>query len=364
MRVALVVNASAESPIGDRARQLARLLGGGLEPSFAFRGTGRAGSALRMLVRLRRIRPAVIYVFDMAVPGVAAASVYKLFSGCPLLIETGDEIHALAKSMGRRGAVALALTAALELWSLAIADGIVTRGLDHAAMLRGMVSGRVDCLPDGVDVDAFEVDPALDLRRRWAPNQELVVGLVGSLTWNRRMELCYGWDLVEALALLKTRAVRGVIIGDGDGRPSLERRCKELGVADAITFEGRVEFEQLPRYLSALDVCLSTQTNDEVGRARTTGKLPVYMAAGKFILATRVGEAARVLPEIMLLEFEGSHDPRYPERLAERIDTVLDERELLRLGEGNRLVARERFDYRRIAPRLENLLYQAGKRRR
>jgi hypothetical protein len=51
-----------------------------------------------------------------------------------------------------------------------------------------------------------------------------------------------------------------------------------------------------------MDICLSTQTNDVVGWVRTTGKLPLYLAAGRYVLASRVGEAARVLPEEMLVD--------------------------------------------------------------
>ena len=57
---------------------------------------------------------------------------------------------------------------------------------------------------------------------------------------------------------------------------------------------------RLEENLGALDVVLSTQSNDVVGQVRTTGKLPLYMANGRFILATDVGEASLVLPDAWL----------------------------------------------------------------
>src|SRR5205807_9538660 len=45
-----------------------------------------------------------------------------------------------------------------------------------------------------------------------------------------------------------------------------------------------------------------------------------YMAAGKYVLASRVGTAAEVLPPYMLLDYHGAWDEKYFERLAAAID--------------------------------------------
>ena len=46
------------------------------------------------------------------------------------------------------------------------------------------------------------------------------------------------------------------------------------------------------------------------------------MAAERFILASRVGEAALLLPEPMLVDFHGAVDADYPARLAQRLREV------------------------------------------
>ena len=103
--------------------------------------------------------------------------------------------------------------------------------------------------------------------------------------------------------------------------------------------------------LTAVDVALSTQTNDTVGRVRTTGKLVQYMAAGRFILASRVGTAAALLPEVMLVDYHGAWDEGYFARVAERVDGLPDRRSLAEQGGGLREVA-ERFAYPRLVPTL------------
>ena len=74
----------------------------------------------------------------------------------------------------------------------------------------------------------------------------------------------------------------------------------------------------------------------------------MYLAAGRYLLATRVGTAVDVLPDEMLLDYHGAWDQSYPARLADAIARV--ERDPARVEKGWAL--RElapRFDYRSIA---------------
>jgi hypothetical protein len=112
-----------------------------------------------------------------------------------------------------------------------------------------------------------------------------------------------------------------------------------------------------------IDVCLSTQTNDVVGQVRTTGKLPLYLAAGRYILASNVGEAARVLEPEMLVPYEGVKDEQYPQKLSERIRTILAHPEMLDRAEDNIALAKKHFDYSLLAERASGVLEAAIKAR-
>jgi hypothetical protein len=94
-------------------------------------------------------------------------------------------------------------------------------------------------------------------------------------------------------------------------------------VETRIRFVGNVPYEHLGRYINLFDVALSTQTNNLVGRVRTTGKLPLYLACGIPVFASRVGAAGDLLPEPMLVDYEDvgldGIDIHYPERLAYKI---------------------------------------------
>jgi glycosyltransferase involved in cell wall biosynthesis len=353
-KVAFLVNGEPGGAIGERARAFADRLGGRYDVRLVYRSRHRVRSLLRFLGSLVRLRPALSYVFDMAYSGVAAAVLYRRLAGNRLVIDTGDAITALARSLGR-GPLGLRLTRWLEDVSLAEADLLVVRGSYHREWLarRGVAA---EVIPDGVDTRTFLPRRADDLRRRYGLEGMLTIGLVGSAVWSERLQLCYGWDLIEVIRLLRDRPVRGVLIGDGSGIPVLKARCREYGIEDRMHFLGRVSFEELPCHLGLIDVCLSTQTDDLVGRVRTTGKLPLYLACGRYVLASRVGEAARLLDDEMLVEYHGTLDPAYPRRLAERLERILEDRSRLDRARPHVELARTTFDYDVLAGKLVGVL--------
>jgi len=354
--VAFLVNGTPTSAVGVRAQAFAARLSNEYDVGLLYRSKHKVRSLVRFFFDLLRIRPRLSYVFDMSYSGALAAALYKLFAQNRLIIETGDVIYELAKSMGTRNRLGLWLTKRLEALSFKVADRIVVRGTRHKERLCAQGLRRVDVIQDGVELDKFKPLDASALRRQYQLYGVLTVGLVGASVWNERWDMGYGWELVEVLRLLKDAPVRGILIGDGSGIPRLKARCRDYGIEDKILFLGHVPHDQLPLYLNLIDVCLSTQTNDLVGQVRTTGKLPLYLATGRYILASNVGEAAWVLDDEMLVEYEGVKDLRYPQKLAERIMTLLDHPEMLKRSMSNVAVAKERFDYSVLAERMANLI--------
>ncbi len=355
-RVVFVVNGEPASAMGVRAQSFARHLGDEFDVRIEYRVGGKLAAAKRFFAFLRAERPAVTYVFDMGYSGVLAAAAHRLLARNRLVIDTGDVIYELARSAGLRGRVGLRLTWLLERFSLWIADAIVVRGTFHKAHLAEEGVHDVTVVQDGVDVAEFRPTDGRRVRGELGLGDTLTVGLVGSSVWSERLQMCYGWELVELVRILHDIPVYGILVGGGSGIERLKRRAEECGVADRIRFLGHVPYEELPEYLAAMDVCLSTQTNDLVGRVRTTGKLPLYLANGRYVLASNVGEASLVLAPEMLVDYEGVKDEQYPEKLARRVAEIAREPERLARAADHTRIARERFDYLVLAARLSELL--------
>jgi glycosyltransferase involved in cell wall biosynthesis len=356
--VAFLVNGSEGSAMGDRARAFADRLCDRFDVHTAYRASNRTAAIVEFVRFLSRVRPALSYVFDMSYSGVVAGAWHRATSGNILVVDTGDVIGALAKSVGNRGPMGLALTRLLEKFGLNVADMIVVRGTYHRELLRR--SGvRCEVIQDGVDLQMFAPQSGTSLRKQLDLEDAITVGIVGSSVWSERLGMCYGWDLVELLHLVDDERLHGIMIGDGSGIERLRERAEKLGVVHRLHFLGRVPFDKLPRHLAAIDVCLSTQTNDLVGAVRTTGKLPLYLAAGRFVLASRVGEAALVLDDDMLVDYAGVVDPTYPHKLAARVTQLLQTPHTLEQRTRSRELAARHFDYDILAARMGTVLDNA-----
>ena len=355
MKIAFIVNGGPGSAMGIRAQSFAERLSGEFEIRILYRSSNKVHAICIIFADVFRFRPALCYVFDMGFSGVLAAGLYRAFSRCRVVVDTGDAIYELARSVASRGTIGLWLTKQLERFAFSISDGLVVRSHPHQELLacQGI---RADAIPDGVDLDQFQPQAEEDLRRALGFDGAVVVGILGSLVWNQRWQTCYGWEVVEVVHRMRGQGVKGLVIGDGTGLERLKARCSALGIEGRVVFAGRVPYEQLPKYLNVMDVCISTQSNDPVGQVRTSGKLPLYLACGRFVLATDVGEAARVLPREMLVRYDGTSDPAYPARLVERMGELFDRPRFLRLPDVSVAIARQHFNYNDLAARVGRII--------
>jgi glycosyltransferase involved in cell wall biosynthesis len=299
-----------------RARQL---FAGRKDTEVLFAGSGTAG-AVRALRAIVRARPRLTYLIDVGISTAVAAPAARLL-GSRVVLDTGDLAFALARSTGSRSYLGLAAVWAGERLLLGLSSHVVVRGTAHLSMLADRPASYA---PDMAPEHARPA-PGDAIRERLGLQGAFVVGLVGSLVRAPRLEISYGWDVIEALPRTSPR-VHALIVGDGDGLPQLRLRARQLGVAERCRFPGYVEPEAIAEWIGAMDAGLSTQSGDAVGAVRTTGKLPLYLACGCPVLASDVGEARRLLgPLGWTIPYSGVVDRGYPVRLAERIQRWADD---------------------------------------
>lgn len=319
MRVVILANGGP----GSFEEQRARILRGPLPERscrILVREPGTLATWRRWRSELEREAPTAIYSINTALPSIPFGLFWARRRGIPFVLDTGDVVFEMARRSGVERIWRWPLLWAGERCAWKGSSVVVVRSTCFQEYLRGLGYPRVEVIRDSFHPGPSPgADAVAALRRSLGLEGFFVLGVMGSLVWSPRLKICYGWDLVEAMALLRDLPVRGLIIGDGNGRERLERKAEALGVLDRIHFTGRIPYDQLPLYLRVMDVGLSTQTNNLPGQVRTTGKVPEYMAAGVFVLASRVGEAARLLPDEMLLDYAGEVDASYPGRIAAKL---------------------------------------------
>ena len=172
----------------------------------------------------------------------------------------------------------------------------------------GIAPEKIIVNPNGVDVKAFrpnvgglEKRADLDLG-----NEELLVGFVGTFgPWHGVLVLA------EAIKLIPANVpVRFLLVGTGALHGEMKKLLASEEETGRVVFCGSVEHDEIPALLDACDVLVSPHVPLE-GGAEFFGsptKLFEYMAMGKGIVASRLGQIAEVLKdgETALLVSPGS----------------------------------------------------------
>jgi hypothetical protein len=118
------------------------------------------------------------------------------------------------------------------------------------------------------------------------PQDAIVFGLVGSLSWSNKYQYCYGAELIRAAGRAKS-APYVLIVGDGSGLPHLKALAGEA-LGKTILLPGRVGRSDVPRYLAAMDIGSLPQSVDGVGGFRYTTKLSEYRDVGLCFMTNEI----------------------------------------------------------------------------
>lgn len=346
--VQFLVNGSRGSAAGVRAERIAAALDG-VAPQIACRPSNGRG-VLTLGRSVRRTRADLVYAMDLGVGPVAAALARR--RNTPFVVDTGDAPADFFRQV-QASRARVAAAEILERVGYGTAARVIVRGPYHVEALKRR-GYPVSLVPDGVDLDVFAPRDVSGLRSRMGLSDVLTVGMQGHFTWYPKLGGGMGCELIRALAYLGPN-VHAILIGSGPGLGQLRALAQSLGVSDKLTVLGQLPYERLPEALSLCDVAVLTQTDDPSSWIRTTGKLPGYLANGRYILASRVGTAADLLPEEMLIDYHGAWDGSYPERLAERLDALARDRTRLTRGLELRALA-EPFSYPVVAAKAAQVI--------
>lgn len=272
---AVVCFATQGSGSGDE-RRIVELLAP-LAPTLLTFDRGAKGRTLiRLLRELRRRRPDLVVMEGTGLTGGMALLLAHRWFGTPYVVSSGDAVApfvAAGHPWLRLGAhvyerLLYACSAGVIGWSPYIVGRAISMGAPRAATAANWSAGT-----------SAEDARATIRRRLGIPEDAVVFGLIGSLNLARRLEWCYGVELVLALRATDRVDLRVLIVGDGSGRSRLE----ELAGADLgrrVLLPGRCAPEEVLDFLAAMDVGSLPQTLDPVGALRYTTKLSEYVAAG------------------------------------------------------------------------------------
>lgn len=276
---------------------------------------------------------------------------YARAAGIPGVLEVNAplvEEQAAYRGLVRRAAAervrdrAFTLAAAIVAVSRAVADHVF-----DCAGPRPLV----EVVENGVDPDRFTP---------WVPPDSpapgtFTVGFVGTLKpWHGLS------TLVEAFGRLASDGApcRLLVVGDGPEGQQLHRQMADRGWSRALLHTGLVDPARVPALLTSLDVAVAPYPRVP-GFYFSPLKVVEYMAAGRAIVATRVGD----LPRLVRHEQNGLLcSPDDPAALAQCLRRLRDDPlARLRLGRAARRGAVARHSWAAAADRILRIVDAAAK---
>ncbi|MCK4307754.1 glycosyltransferase [candidate division WOR-3 bacterium] len=351
-RIYVLVNGAYDSPTGRRARGLfSDNLLHCYYVKIAYREIKHLKTPVKFIFDISAFKPQILYLMKMGYTTGVTGLYFRLFFNAKVILDTGDIVYELMKSLGHN-CIIVSLSALFERLVMRLSCLLVVRGTYYKKFLERKRFTNVVLIQDGVDTKIMCPTNVEKRRKELFLDKVLTVGICGSLVLSKRLNVCYGWEIVELIYILKDKPIVGIIIGDGTGLPYLKQKVKEYGIEKKILFLGTFKYEELPKWLNLIDICVSTQTNDIVGQVRTTAKLVDYLACGRYILATDVGEARLVLPKEMRVEYIDTEDKSYPEKLAKKVIGILENPVLLEKGKNGIDIAKKKFEYKILSKKL------------
>lgn len=294
--------ARAASGVGHRVRLLTAAVGespaqwslpfdiiperpGAAETASEARGLGR-NLGLRATLARRHRQRAFDLIYERYSLWSHAALGFARRRGLPYVLEVNSPL--VVEQSTYRQLARCETARRIERYLFSAASRVVAVSAEVAAYVRahGGDASRVLVAVNGVDLSLYR-----NVTPTGALDERFTVGFLGSLKpW-------HGLDvLVDALADLVSRDGRYHlrVIGDGPERAALLAGIDRRGLARHVTLVGQVAREQVPEHLRDVDVTVAPYPRLD-GFYFSPLKVFEYMAAGRPIVASRIGQIESVL---------------------------------------------------------------------
>lgn len=257
----------------------------------------------------RRRRYGLVEVHSLPDYLVFSALPMKL-AGVPVLLDLHEAMPEFFRSRFPRAAnpISYRLLLLQEKLSIALANEVLTvnEPLAERLIRLGARPERLTVILNSPDLRLF--DPTAHPRRRFMADGKLRIVYTGALTPTYELDVV----LRAVASLARTRPdlrVDATFYGRGDAREHLEALAAELGVADRVSFPGRIPIEEVPGAVAAADIGVAPTRLDPFTQMSLSTKVLEYAAMAKPVVASRLPTVERYFDADTLAVYEpGDHE--------------------------------------------------------
>jgi glycosyltransferase involved in cell wall biosynthesis len=147
---------------------------------------------------------------------------------------------------------------------------------------------------------------------------------------------------------MKRTDIQFGLVGGGTELAAMRKLAEQLGIADYVTFTGRVPDDELLAMLNTADVCVNPDVANDMNDKSTMNKIMEYMALGKPIVQFDLTEG-----RVSAGEASWYARPNDVADLAQKMVSLLaDENQRIHLGAIGRERVERELSWQHDAPRL------------
>jgi glycosyltransferase involved in cell wall biosynthesis len=208
----------------------------------------------------------------------------------------------------------------------------------------GMDTAKVYVVRSGPMLDRLRIFPPIAGLRK---GRKHLIGYVGVMGKQEGIDL-----LLQAarhiIIDMGRRDVHFGLVGGGTSLDQMKVYAQELGIADHVTFTGRVPDKEMLEMLNTADVCVNSDVANELNDKSTMNKIMEYMALGKPIVQFDLTEGRFSAQEASVYARQNDTVD-----MAEKIVELLDDpARRARMGEFGRRRIENELEWRYEAPKL------------
>lgn len=225
---------------------------------------------------------------------------------------------------------------------------VTTKGLGKAS---GVPEEKMVILPNGVDTNLFYLHNRDEMRNKLHLGSSFVIGYVGVLREWVDFEPLFA--AVEKL--IKDIDIKVLIVGNGPNKENTENLAKKYNIESNTIFTGTIPYEQVPEYVSAMDVCSIPFKTDKVAKDSLPLKVFEYMACERPVISSKIDAIVEDMSDYVLCA-------ETPDEYVDAISRYYENPDFrISLGKKGKQFVSENYTWDSISKKLENNIKEAKK---